>query len=79
MHPVVCYYKSLNNEISRLNLCFLSELQHDAVMVYLIQQKTTEVLKNAIPDLDNFSDGCAAQYKNKKSFYNLYMHITDFG
>ena len=41
VHPVVCYYKSANaNDLLHLNLCFLSEeLQHDSVMVYLIQSK----------------------------------------
>ena len=50
VHPVVCYYKSAdNNNLPQLNLCFLSEeLQHDSVMVYLIQSKTIEVL---IPNL----------------------------
>ena len=84
VHPVVCYYESANaNDLLHLNLCFLSEeLQHVSVMVYLIQSKTIEVLKGLIPNLktvEYFSDGCAAQYKNRKSFYNLCKHKTDFG
>lgn len=82
VHPVVCYYKSASNDILHLNLCFLSEeLLHDAVMVYLIQQKIVVVLKSTIHNLDNveyFSGGCAAQYKNRKSFYNLCKHKADF-
>ena len=83
VHPVVCYFKSPDNELSHLSICFLSEeLQHDTAMVYLIQAKTIEILQSAILDLcsvEYFSDGCAAQYKNKKSFYNLCKHESDFG
>jgi len=82
VHPVVCYYKSSSNELNHLNLCFLSEeLQHDTTMVYLIQEKTMQIIKDIVPNLNNveyFSDGCAAQYKNK-SFYNLCMQKQDFG
>lgn len=29
--------------------------------------------------MEYFTDGCAAQYKNCKSFYNLSNHVNDFG
>ena len=83
VHPVVCYYKSSTNDLKHFNLCFLTEeLQHDSVIVYLIQLKTLETLKGVISNLESveyFTDGCAAQYKNKKSFYNLCKHQEDFG
>ena len=50
-------------------------------MVHLLQEKTIQHLKKAIPHLEfveYFSDGCAAQYKNK-SFHNLCEHQKDFG
>ena len=83
VHPVVCYYCDTNHQLQLASLCFLSkELQHDVVMVYLIQLKTVAYLKTIMPDIalvEYFSDGCAAQYKNKKSFYNLCKHESDMG
>lgn len=83
VHPVVCYYKTEENVLKHTSICFLSEdMQHDVVMVYSIQQKTIAFLKTKIPQLQKveyFTDGCAAQYKNRKSFYNLCHHKSDFG
>ena len=83
VHPVVCYNKNSDNELQHASLCFLSdESQHDVVMVYQIQAKTIQYLKSLMPNLkivEYFSDGCAAQYKNRKSFFNLCKHQEDFG
>ena len=41
-----------------------------------------EYLKSKILNLqrvEHFNDGCAGQYSNKKSFYNLGNHYDDFG
>ena len=51
-------------------------------MVHLIQCKTIHFLKNLIPKLkfvEYFSDGCAAQHKNRKCFYNLCLHEKELG
>ena len=51
-------------------------------MIYKIQQIFTEFLRVMLPCIEKiiyFSDGCAAQYKNKKNFYNLCQHKTEFG
>ena len=83
VHPVVCYNKNADNELQHASLCFLSdELQHDVVMVYQIQVKTIQYLKSLMPNLkivEYLSDGCAAEYKNRKSFFNLCKHQEDFG
>jgi len=83
VHPVVCYYKTVKTHCWFPSLCFLSEeLWHDVVTVHLIQEKTIQHLKKAVPQLEfveYFSDGCAAQYKNRKSFHNLCEHEKDFG
>ena len=83
VHPVVCCYKNSDDELQHASLCFLSdELQHDVVMVYQIQVKTIQYLKSLMPNLkivEYFSDGWAAQYKNRKSFFNLCKHQEDFG
>ena len=83
VHPVVCYYKNNVGKLITTSFCFLSsELLHDTVMVHLIQCKTINFLKNLIPELkfvEYFSDGCAAQYKNRKCFYNLCLHEKELG
>ena len=51
-------------------------------MVYQIQKITVDYLKSKLPNLQHvkyFTDGCAAEYKNKKMFYSLCMHYDDFG
>ena len=60
----------------------MEDLQRDSVMKYLIQPKTLETCKDVILHVDcvkYFTVGCAAQYKNKKSFYNQCKHQKDFG
>ena len=42
----------------------------------------TEFLKEILPCIEKviyFSDGCAAQYKNRKNLFNLCQHKTEFG
>ena len=42
----------------------------------------TEFLKELLPCIEKviyFSDGCAAQYKNRKNLFNLCQHKTEFG
>ena len=64
-------------------MCFLSDdLQHDVAFVYSIQVEVTKFIKVNLPHVANveyFSDGCAAQYKNCSNFLNLCQHKTDFG
>ena len=58
----------------------LKELQHDKIIVYLMQEKTRQFIKDIVPNFNNvkhFSDGFESQYKNK-SFYNLCMHNQDY-
>ena len=43
---------------------------------------TCEYIKKALPNVtlvEYFSDGCAGQYKNFKTFLNLCYHSSDFG
>ena len=47
-----------------------------------MQKRVINDLKHKITGLkqvEYFSDGCSAQYKNRKSFINLCKHKTDFG
>lgn len=63
----------------------LSEnLQHDSVAVHLFHKKLIAHLKQKfgaknVKKIYYFSDGAAAQYKNKYNLLNLVNHKKDFG
>ena len=82
IHPIVMYYKA-DDTIMHKSFCFISnELHHDTAMVYSIQKMFLTHIKRHFPKVtkvEYFSDGCAAQYKNRYNFANLCMHMQDFG
>jgi len=56
-------------------------MDHDVSLVHQIQKECIEHVKKKIHGLTKivyFSDGCGAQYKNRKNFLNLCHHTTDF-
>lgn len=81
LHPVCVYYR-VEDRLQCLSFCIVSDdMDHDVSLVYQIQKKSIEYVKMKIKDLTNiiyFSDGYAAQYKNRKNFFNLCHHATDF-
>lgn len=81
IHPFVVYFKS-EGPIKHMNFAFLSDcLNHDTIAVYTFQSRLIEYLKNINPNFKKifyFSDGSAAQYKNRKNFIDLCYHKTDF-
>lgn len=82
VHPFVIYYKE-NTKVAHTNFVIISDcLEHNTVAVYTFQKKLIEFLTakfETVPKkLYYFSDGCAAQYKNKKNFSNLCHHLEDF-
>ena len=83
LHPVVIYYKDDKDTLQHYSLCFLSDdLDHDTTFVYEVQRQLVEILKERQPHIRNieyFSDGCVAHYKNYKNFMNLCFHREDFG
>lgn len=81
LHPFVIYYRQ-NKELMHKSFVAISECnQHDIIAVHLFQTRLIEYLKlsHQIHKIYYFSDGCAAQYKNKKNFLNLTYHKDDFG
>lgn len=55
---------------------------HDTVAVHLFQKVLLNFLAQRVnkpKKIIYFSDGCAAQYKNRKNFVNLCHHEQDFG
>jgi hypothetical protein len=82
LHPIVIYYRE-NNSLMDSSLCILSaDLDHDVSFVYKVLREAVKHTKtewiHSIKTLHYFSDGCAAQYKNRKHFYNLCHHANDF-
>jgi hypothetical protein len=81
LHPFVAYYKD-NLELKHRSFVAISDCnQHDVVAVHLFQTRLINFLKSAheVTKIFYFSDGCAAQYKNRKNFINLCHHKQDFG
>ena len=82
IHPFVIYYCE-SDEIHQLSYVIISDcLHHDTVAVYVFQRCLVEFLtskSNSLPQkIYYFSDGSAAQYKNRKNFINLCYHKADF-
>ncbi|KAK6180046.1 hypothetical protein SNE40_012265 [Patella caerulea] len=82
IHPWVFYWRS-NGELKHGSFTVISECNtHDFVAVHLFQKMVIEHLKSEFPLIHKifyFSDGCAGQYKNCKSFLNLCLHEEDYG
>ena len=90
IHPFVCYYVDESTDgdnavkpINHVSFVVVSENNsHDTVAVHLFQKVLIKFLSNKIRTpkrIIYFSDGCAAQYKNRKIFINLCHHEEDFG
>lgn len=87
VHPFVVYFKEVNPktgqpELVHRSFVFISDcLTHNTVLVHAFQRKLLPYLRNYVPNLKKlyyFSDGSAAQYKNRKNFLNLCHHKEDF-
>ena len=83
IHPFVAYYMD-SDELRHLSYVIISDcLHHDTVAVHLFLKSLIEYLKERFGSLPHkifyFSDGAAAQYKNRKNFINLCHHQADFG
>ena len=83
IHPFVVYYKESGEE-HHLSFVVISDcLLHDTVAVYLYQKRLIAHLRETLTfspkQVFYFSDGAAAQYKNRKNFINLCHHEVDFG
>jgi hypothetical protein len=91
IHPFVCYYREGNAaqddsatiQNNHVSFVVVSESNsHDTIAVHLFQKVLIEFLTKRFgkpTKMIYFSDGCAAQYKNRKNFINLCHHEEDFG
>lgn len=82
LHPVCIYVVNEENKLIILNHCFISDdMEHDVGFVNAFQKEIMEWLTEHYPQVRKvhyFSDGCAAQYKNRNNFKNLCEHKNDF-
>ena len=82
IHPVVIYLIE-NGKMVAESFCVITEdLTHDTCLVEVIIEKIVSFLKENFPNITNveyFSDGCAAQYKNCNIFSFLCKHKKKFG
>lgn len=85
IHPIVAYYNNERGELKNLSFVIISDhLTHNTVAVHMFQKKCIEFINNhrdnypPITKIVYFTDGSAAQYKNKKNFVNLCHHTEDF-
>ena len=71
LHPV-CMYYYVNASLQCHSYCIISDdMDHDVSMVYQIQKECIQHVQEKVQSLTKimyFSDGCAAQYKNRKNF-----------
>ena len=82
LHPFVFYYKE-DGVLKHQSFCYFSDsTKHTTSMVYTFLKHLVPLLKAEHTNLEKiyyFSDGCAAQYKNRFNFANLCFHKADFG
>lgn len=80
IHPICLYYKE-DNEIKIKSIIIIAEsTDHNINSVYLFQTKLVEYLRRerkTTKKIIFFSDGAAAQYKNRKNFSNLCLFKLD--
>lgn len=81
LQPVVIYYKE-NNIVKHLSYCIISDdNSHDISFVYKVIQIIFLDIKNKMPSMKQvylFTDGCAGQYKNRKTLFNLCQIEKEF-
>lgn len=82
LHPFSIYYNT-GGELQTVSFVIVAEsLEHNIVSVHLFQTKLISFLKKQFGNIRKihfFSDGSAAQYKNRKNFFNLCEMKGNFG
>jgi len=84
LHVFVCLYRDSANTLHEFNYVNISDYhKHETKAVHLFQKKLICKLIDVVPfgikKIIYFSDGSAAQYKNRFNFSNLMKHEKDFG
>ena len=84
IHPFLSYYRGEQGNVQHKCFIMISECtKHDTKAVHLFQKNLLQFLTTTFGKKPSkvmyVSDGCAAQYKNRKNFINLCHHMEDFG
>ena len=83
IHPFVVYYAELPGKLQHLSFVVVSDcLNHDTVAVHLYQKCLIEFLRShfnsPLLKIFYFSDGAAAQYKNRKKLFEFVLPQNRF-
>ncbi len=84
LHPIIAYYKDTENILQNISWIGITDhLKHDKITVHQFQKKIIQYIQNKsqyppISKIFYFTDGSAAQYKNRRNFSNLLNHVKDF-
>ena len=82
LHPFVAYWR-VEGELRHQSFCCIcDDLKHDPAMVHAFTTEIVQRIRNIVPHVTKiiyFTDGCAAQYKNRFNFANVCHHEEDFG
>ena len=75
LHPVVIFYQINDLPLSHLSYTIISDDNtHDVDFIYKVIYLVITDVREKLPNINTvhfFTDGCAGQYKNRKTFFNL--------
>ena len=87
IHPIVFFYKCYDCQnpkpVQENLICVSQDLNHDYHAVNLFQKESIAHLKQnrnvKFSKIEEFSDGCQAQYKSRNTFLDVSFSEDDFG
>lgn len=82
LHPFVAYWRTGGELRHKSFCCICADMKHDPAMVHVFSTEVLKRIKTLVPcvtKIHYFTDGCAAQYKNRFNFVNICHHEEDFG
>lgn len=82
IHPFVAYWRDQGEVHHKSFCCITDDRKHDPAMVHVFCDEVVREIRGVVPQLTKvhyFTDGCAAQYKNRYNFVNICHHEEDFG
>ena len=81
LHPFVVYWREEEVLCHQSYCCISDGTKHNSAMVHAFLRRLVAEIRARVPGLKKvhyFTDGCAAQYKNKYNFINVCHHEEDF-
>lgn len=82
IHPFVSYTRDEEGTLQTRSFCVMSDdTRHTTESVHTFQTRVVHRIKSENPRVKKihyFTDGCAAQYKNRYNIRNMCLHKEDF-